>query len=140
GASLLAAPGHQVYVDIGSGDREHPLQAQYPYTHVLNRFYVFKDSLASTSALNLDDPTQMNDFTYSTSDPGPNNATTGTSCGTPGVLPMSTTKGWSLNVNQNGPGEQAVTASVIAAGMVDFRTDRPIPKTLGTGATTRGAA
>ena len=81
--SLLAAPGNQVYVAIGSGDREHPLQAQYPYTNVLNRFYVFKDSLASTSALWLDDPTQTNDFTYSTSDPGPNNATTGTSCGTP---------------------------------------------------------
>ena len=138
--SLLAAPGNQVYVAIGSGDREHPLQAQYPYTNVLNRFYVFKDSLASTSALWLDDPTQMNDFTYSTSDPGPNNATTGTSCGTPGVLPMSTTKGWFMNLNQNGPGEQTVTSSVIAAGMVAFSTNRPIPQTLGTCATTLGAA
>ncbi len=138
--SLLAAPGNQVYVAIGSGDREHPLQAQYPYTNVLNRFYVFKDSLASTSALNLDDPTQMNDFTYSTSDPGPNNATTGTSCGTPGVLPMSTTKGWFMNLNQNGQGEQTVTSSVIAAGMVAFSTNRPIPQIVGTCATTLGAA
>src|SRR4029077_15474080 len=48
--ALLAAPGGQVYVALGSGDREHPLQAQYPYTNVLNRFYVFKDSLSSTAA------------------------------------------------------------------------------------------
>ena len=82
----------------------------------------------------------MNDFTYSTSDPGPNNATTGTSCGTPGVLPMSTTKGWFMNLNQNGQGEQTVTSSVIAAGMVAFSTNRPIPQTLGTCATTLGAA
>src|SRR5207253_1284472 len=86
---LDAQTGTQLYVAIGSGDREHPLQAQYPYSQVCdashtncNRFYVFKDSLASTSALWLDDPTQMNDFTASTS------------CSTPGALPMSPTKGW----------------------------------------------
>ena len=133
--SLLAAPGNQVYVAIGSGDREHPLQAQYPYSQVCdashtncNRFYVFKDSLASTSALWLDDPTQMNDFTASTS------------CSTPGALPMSPTKGWFMNLNQNGQGEQTVTSSVIAAGMVAFSTNRPIPQNVGSCATTLGAA
>src|SRR5439155_11728922 len=126
--SLRAAPANQVYLAIGSGDREHPLQAQYPYTNVLNRFYVFKDSLASTSALWLEDPTQMNDFTASTS------------CSTPGVLPMSPTKGWFMNLNQNGQGEQTVTSSVIAAGMVAFSTNRPIPQNVGSCATTLGAA
>jgi len=133
--SLLAAPGNQVYVAIGSGDREHPLQAQYPYSQVCdashtncNRFYVFKDSLASTSALWLDDPTQMNDFTASTS------------CSTLGALPMSPTKGWFMNLNQNGQGEQTVTSSVIAAGMVAFSTNRPIPQNVGSCATTLGAA
>ena len=139
--ALLAAPGNQVYVAIGSGDREHPLQAQYPYTAVLNRFYVFKDNLASTTgALNLDDTTQMDDFTYGGGDPGPSGATNGTTCGTPGVLPASTMRGWFMNLNQNGQGEQTVTSAVIAAGMVAFNTNRPVPKNQGSCATMLGAA
>jgi type IV pilus assembly protein PilY1 len=138
--ALLAAPGNQVYIALGSGDREHPLQAQYPFSLVLNRFYVFKDNLSSTGALNLDDTTRMDDFTYSSGDAGPNNATNGTSCGTPGVLPTSTTSGWFMNLNQNGQGEQTVTSAIIAAGMVAFSTNRPIPKTQGTCATVLGAA
>jgi type IV pilus assembly protein PilY1 len=138
--ALLAAPGGQVYVALGSGDREHPLQGQYPYMNVLNRFYVFKDNLASTGALNLDDTTKMDDFTYSSADPGPNNATTGTSCSTAGVLPTSTMSGWFMNLNQNGQGEQTVTSAIIAAGMVAFSTNRPIPQTQGSCATVLGAA
>jgi type IV pilus assembly protein PilY1 len=139
--ALLAAPGGQVYVALGSGDREHPLQAQYPYTTVLNRFYVFKDNLApTTGALNLDDTTQMDDFTYSSGDQGPNGATNGTACGTPGVLPASPMRGWFMNLNQNGQGEQTVTSAIIAAGMVAFNTNRPVPKTQGTCATMLGAA
>jgi type IV pilus assembly protein PilY1 len=138
--ALLAAPGGQVYVALGSGDREHPLQAQYPYMNVLNRFYVFKDNLSSTGALNLDDTTRMDDFTYSSGDPGPSNATNGTSCSTPGVLPTSTMSGWFMNLNQNGQGEQTVTSAIIAAGMAAFSTNRPIPKTQGSCATMLGAA
>jgi type IV pilus assembly protein PilY1 len=138
--ALLTAPGGQVYVALGSGDREHPLQAQYPYMNVLNRFYVFKDNLSSTSALNLDDTTKMDDFTYSSADPGPNNATSGTSCSTSGVVPTSTMSGWFMNLNQNGQGEQTVTSAIIAAGMVAFSTNRPIPQTQGSCATMLGAA
>ena len=138
--ALLAAPGNQVYVALGSGDREHPLQSQYPYTTVVNRLYVFKDSLAPTSALNLDDTTQMLDFTYSPSDPGPGSITNGTSCSTTGVLPTSTSRGWFMNLTQNGQGEQTVTSAIIAAGMVAFSTNRPIPQTAGTCATMLGAA
>ena len=138
--ALLAAPGGQVYVALGSGDREHPLQAQYPYMNVLNRFYVFKDNLSSTSALNLDDTTKLDDFTYSSGDPGPNNATNGTSCSTSGVVPSSALSGWFMNLNQNGQGEQTVTSAIIAAGMVAFSTNRPIPKTQGSCATMLGAA
>jgi type IV pilus assembly protein PilY1 len=138
--ALLAAPGNQVYVAIGSGDREHPLQAQYPYAFVLNRFYVFKDNLSSTAALNLDDTMRMQDFTYSSSDPGLNGATNGTACGTPGILPASTGAGWFMNLNQNGQGEQTVTSAIIAAGMAAFSTNRPIPQAQGTCATTLGAA
>jgi type IV pilus assembly protein PilY1 len=138
--ALLAAPGNLVYVALGSGDREHPLQSQYPYTTVVNRLYVFKDNLASTSALNLDDTTKMMDFTYSPSDPGPGSLTNGTSCSTTGVLPSSASKGWFMNLTQNGQGEQTVTSAIIAAGMVAFSTNRPIPQTAGTCATMLGAA
>jgi type IV pilus assembly protein PilY1 len=138
--ALLAAPGNQVYVALGSGDREHPLQGEYAYTNVVNRFYVFKDNLASTSALNLDNTTKMNDFTASPSDPGPGGLTNGTSCGTVGVLPTSTMSGWFVNLSQNGQGEQTVTSAIIAAGMVAFSTNRPVPQTTGTCSTLLGAA
>lgn len=147
--ALLAAPGNQVYVALGSGDREHPLQAEYPYYNVLNRFYVFKDQLSSapcssqSCALNLDGAT-MQDFTV----PGSNGQGGGTTCSTPGVLPTTTAyNGWFINLNQNGTqnqyggtGEQTVTSALIAAGMVAFSTNRPIPQSTGTCASTLGAA
>jgi type IV pilus assembly protein PilY1 len=126
--ALLAAPGGQVYLALGSGDREHPLQSQYTYSAVLNRFYVYRDSLASTTATNLDDATFMDDFT------------TATTCSTPGVLPASSTKGWFMDLNQYGQGEQTVTSAVIAAGMVAFSTNRPIPPSQGTCSTQLGEA
>jgi type IV pilus assembly protein PilY1 len=139
--ALLAAPGNQVYVAVGSGDREHPLYNEYPITsNVLNRFYVFKNSLASTSALNLDDTTKMFNFTYGAGDPGPGNLTSGTSCSTVGVLPTSSMSGWFIDLNQNGQGEQTVTSAIIAAGMVAFSTNRPIAPALGTCSTNLGAA
>jgi len=138
--ALLAAPANQVYVAVGSGDREHPLQSEYPYSAVVNRFYVYRDSLASTSATNLDDTTKMFDFTYSAADPGPSNATNGTTCSTVGVLPTSNMSGWFMNLSVNGLGEQTVTSAIIAAGMVAFSTNRPVPQAQGTCATTLGAA
>jgi type IV pilus assembly protein PilY1 len=138
--ALLAAPGNQVYVALGSGDREHPLQAEYPYSNVLNRFYVFKDNLSSTSALNLDGAS-MEDFTFDAGDPGPGGNTSGTSCSTAGVLPTTTAyNGWFIDLNANGQGEQVVTSALIAAGMVAFSTNRPIPQATGTCASTLGAA
>ncbi|TLY89125.1 MAG: hypothetical protein E6K44_10390, partial [Gammaproteobacteria bacterium] len=126
--ALLAAPGNQVYVALGSGDREHPLQSEYPYSAVVNRFYVYRDSLASTSATSLDDTTRMYDFTN------------GTACSTVGVLPTSSMSGWFMNLSANGLGEQTVTSAIIAAGMAAFSTNRPVPQAQGTCATTLGAA
>ena len=143
--ALLQAPGNQVYVAIGSGDREHPLQSEYTYG-ILNRFYVFKDSLANCavgtpcSALNLDDTTKMDDFTFDGLDPGPNNSTNGTTCGTQGVLPTSLMSGWFIDLNANGTGEQTVTSAVIIAGMVAFSTNRPVPAAAGSCSTNLGAA
>jgi type IV pilus assembly protein PilY1 len=138
--ALLAAPGNQVYVAIGSGDREHPLQSQYPYTQVLNRFYVLKDNLASTSSISLDDTTKMLDLTYDAADPSSTGITTGTSCSTTGILPNSSMNGWFVDLNMNGQGEQTVTSAIIAAGMVAFSTNRPIPQAQGTCSTALGAA
>lgn len=147
--ALLQAPGNQVYLALGSGDREHPLQSEYTYG-ILNRFYVFKDSLANCapgttpgsgcSALNLDDTSKMDDFSFDGLDPGPNNSTNGTTCGTAGVLPMSPMSGWFIDLNANGAGEQTVTSAVIIAGLVAFSTNRPIPPVQGTCSSNLGAA
>jgi type IV pilus assembly protein PilY1 len=126
--AVLPAPGGQVYVAVGSGDREHPLQSQYPYGAVTNRFYVYRDDLAATAANNLDDTTLMSDFTATTV------------CSTAGILPRSSQKGWFMNLTQYGVGEQTVTSALIAAGMVAFSTNRPIPAAAGSCTTTLGEA
>ena len=109
--------GGKAYLAIGSGDREHPLQTQYPFTDVVNRFYVYKDDLAVTAvdaaAIDLDGATMTN-------------LTANTSCDDPPLLPNSTGRGWYMKLNQYGPGEQTVTSALIAGGMVNFSTNRPI--------------
>jgi type IV pilus assembly protein PilY1 len=135
-APALATVSGHVYVALGSGDREHPLQSQYPYNAVVNRFYVYVDDLATTNATNLDDTTVMDDFTLGAS----GQLGTTTSCSTQGVLPTSSMKGWFINLNQYGQGEQTVTSPIIAQGAVAFSTNRPIPATQGTCSTSLGQA
>lgn len=126
--ALLLAPNKQVYLAVGTGDREHPLQSQYPYASVVNRFYVYRDNLATTDLTNLDDVTLMNSLS---SDP---------SCTAANILPGSAKKGYFIDLNQYGTGEQTVTSAVIAAGLVAFSTNRPIPAAAGTCSTTLGEA
>jgi type IV pilus assembly protein PilY1 len=126
--ALLPAPGNKVYVAVGSGDREHPLQSQYPYSNVTNRFYVYLDDLNASVANDLDNTSTMTDFTA------------GTACITAGILPSSTLKGWFINLNQSGMGEQTVTSAIIASGMITFSTNRPVPAAAGTCSTTLGEA
>jgi type IV pilus assembly protein PilY1 len=102
------------------------LQSEYPYGGVVNRFYVYLDNLASTSATNLDG-SLMYDYTTL---PGGSVGTT-TSCSTQGVLPGSSMKGWFMNLQQYGTGEQTVSTALIAAGAVAFSTNRPIPSVAG---------
>jgi type IV pilus assembly protein PilY1 len=126
--ALLLNSG-KVYVALGSGDREHPLISHYPYTSVVNRFYVYLDDLAAaTGTTNLDDTTVMIDNTVATT------------CSSPALMPASIQKGWFMSLNQNGQGEQTVTSAVIAGGLVTFSTNRPIPAAAGTCATTLGEA
>jgi type IV pilus assembly protein PilY1 len=118
--SLLGV-GTNMYVALGSGNRERPLQANYPYqSNVKDRFYVFLDDLTITAssttatAVNLDAEPVMN-------------VTTSTTCDGDGVAPGSTWKGWYMDLP--GRGEQVVTSALIAAGMVAFNTNRPVPPT-----------
>jgi Tfp pilus tip-associated adhesin PilY1 len=128
----------KVYVALGSGDREHPLSSNYPYTTpVVNRFYVYKDDLSLTvTATNLDDTTVMMD---KTTDAGCNDANA--------LLPTSAKKGWFMNLTGGTQppaaalaGEQTVTSAVIAGGMVTFSTNRPIPSSAGSCSTVLGEA
>jgi type IV pilus assembly protein PilY1 len=119
------------YVALGSGDREHPLLNEYPYTTpVVNRFYVLLDDLTTTSraAINLDD-TNTSD-SYYMGDYTNNNCTTKAACALLQVVPKSnpTTPlqvGWFVSLT--GTGEQTVTSSLVIAGDVAFSTNRPLP-------------
>ena len=133
GRKFLHAPsllpiGGKVFVALGSGDREKPLETQYPYANpVTNRFYVYLDDLAmSATTTNLDDTTTQDDFTLATS------------CSTDGIVPNSTKKGWFMDLTRRG--EQTVTSAVIAGGAVAFSTNRALPSTAGSCVTALGEA
>ena len=121
GRKFLFAPAvlpynNQVYLAIGSGDREHPLITNYPYTTpVKNRFYVYLDNpnSGSTTPVNLDGASMLNN----TTDPG---------CGNNQVLPNGTYAGWYMDLTANGTGEQTVTSALITGGLVTFSTNRPV--------------
>jgi type IV pilus assembly protein PilY1 len=118
-----------VYVSVGSGDREHPLERNYPFkTPVVNRFYVYVDALASTTANDLDNLGKMSDFTATPY------------CNGAKILPGAAQKGYFLSLNQNGTGEQVVTSAAIAGGLVTFSTNRPVPSAAGTCSTALGEA
>jgi type IV pilus assembly protein PilY1 len=131
-ATLASFGGQAAFVAIGSGDREHPLASEYPYTApVHNRFYVFVDDLTTTSraAVNLDNTDSttnlyMADLTGET-------CTTVAACQTSQALTFNTniTKlqaGWYVNL-QAGTGEQVVNGVVIAGGQALFSTNYPTP-------------
>ena len=132
-APSVLPSANKVYVALGSGDRERPLQSNYPYTTpVTNRFYVYLDDLTASpaskaSAVNLDDLGAMANFSAATS------------CIDTGVLPTSSKKGWFMDL-ASGTGEQTVTAAAIVGGMVAFSTNRPVPPVDGTCSSTLGEA
>ena len=133
GRKFLFAPAllyadDKVYVALGSGDREHPLETHYPFTDVVNRFYVYRDDLAADITALSTDLDAMADYTASDS------------CTTAPVLPNSELRGWFMDLNQYGQGEQAVTTALIAGGMVTFSTNRPVPAVAGTCSTALGQA
>jgi type IV pilus assembly protein PilY1 len=136
-APALLYNSGKVYVAVGSGDREHPLISNYPYTTpVVNRFYVYRDDLSTAAATNLDDTAVMFD------------KTTDAGCSDPdAVFPTSLKKGWFMNLTGGTtppaaalPGEQVVTSAVIGGGLVTFSTNRPIPSSASSCSTILGEA
>lgn len=97
-----------VYVALGSGNRERPLEGNYPYLNdVDDRFYVFVDFPAvSTDTVDLDGSALLNVT------PG-----SGTACDARG------SRGWYTSLL--GRGEQVVNPAAIAGGKVFFNTYRP---------------
>jgi Tfp pilus assembly protein, tip-associated adhesin PilY1 len=136
---LLPSNG-KVYMAFASGDREHPLITNYPYTDddptvsdpnkphptgVVNRLYIYLDDMVTTG-FDLDGATVSN-------------FSAPTTCDTPGIgMTGNTNKGWFMDFPSRG--EQAVTSAVIAAGMVTVSTNRPIPAVSGTCSTSLGEA
>ncbi|MGE3349744.1 MAG: pilus assembly protein [Ramlibacter sp.] len=116
--ALLNVPG-KMYVALGTGDREHPLNTHYPYsTPVTNRFYVFLDDLSvlptsTTPAVAMDSDGAVKDYT------------TAPACAEAGVTPGSGLKGWRMDLT--GRGEQSITSALIAGGLVTFNTNRATP-------------
>ncbi len=126
--ALVQATSSVVYLAIGTGDREHPLMSNYPFgtegdadSAILNRFYVFKDVLTevdSSTQLDLDKVDGENGMADYTTDAG---------CSNKPITPTSSFKGWFIDLNAQGQGEQVVTSAVIAAGFVFFSSNRPTP-------------
>jgi Tfp pilus tip-associated adhesin PilY1 len=123
GKKFLFAPavfwnGSNVYIGIGSGDREHPLKGQKA-NGIQNRFYVFRDDITvaadKVTAINLDTDPSIKDYSYDS----PNGAPT---CDTAKVLPSGSLNGWYINLS---PGEQVVTSALIFGGAVTFSTNLP---------------
>jgi len=101
--------GNQVFLAMGSGDRERPLLQNYPYsTPVQNRFYMFIDSFPASGTVDLDGST-MSNFTSSTG------------CDT---KLDGAKNGWFMDLPDRG--EQTVTSSVIFGGTVFFSTNHAV--------------
>lgn len=129
-APALLAATDNVYVAIGSGDREHPLASHYPFNGVTNRFYVYKDSLGAGPNAEAVDLDALEDYSAGSTN----------TCANAPVYPSGALRGWFMDLNANGKGEQVVTSALIAGGMVTFSTNRPIPPAAGTCSTTLGEA
>ncbi len=123
------ATSANVFLALGSGDRERPLIGNYPYTTpVTNRFYMFIDKFPGSGVIDLDGTT-MKDFSATSSTPA-------TGCD----AELAANKdGWFFDLNA-GTGEQTVTSAVIFGGTVFFSTNRPVATKAGQCAANLGEA
>jgi Tfp pilus tip-associated adhesin PilY1 len=118
-APAVLAYKNQVYLALGSGDREHPTAASYPFTMpVTNRFYVYLDDPLRTTVTDLDGANMYNHSDASVD-----------ICNYEQVLPGGAKYGWYMDLGQFGKGEQTVTSALINLGRVTFSTNRPFGST-----------
>ena len=113
---VAGAVGANVFVTLGSGDRERPLKLNYPYDQqVANRFYAFIDrpymqagevDLQARQTINLDGDTLVN-------------AAQGLGSG----AVITDYDGWYIDLLDRG--EQVVNQSAIGGGFVFFNTFQP---------------
>ncbi|MFO7550783.1 MAG: PilC/PilY family type IV pilus protein [Haliea sp.] len=106
----------RVFVALGTGDRERPLEANYPYANeVQNRFYAFVDRPAApipeggVVPVDLDGNTMLEVSTPPETLPEAN--------------PLLGTDGWYMDLG--GRGEQVVNQAAIAGGRVFFNSYQP---------------
>jgi type IV pilus assembly protein PilY1 len=121
-----ALPGKdRVFLALGSGDRERPLQTNYPFVEdVRNRFYMFVDTFSTSGTpVDLDGNTMAN-------------FTTNTTCS---ATLGSSLSGWYMDLN-TGRGEQTVTSAAIFGGLIYFSTNRPVQPAAGQCAANLGEA
>lgn len=106
--------GSAVYLTLGTGNRERPLDQNYPYVDdVQDRFYMLMDEPAAPFELvDLDGLTPVAS--------GASGQTV--SCDSPNVEPGSEYKGWYYDFAFRG--EQTVTHSLIHLGTVSFSTSQ----------------
>jgi type IV pilus assembly protein PilY1 len=103
-----------VYVALGSGNRERPLEINYPYAEdVDDRFYAFIDFPYDSSVTPIDlNGSDLVDVTYDPASPPP-----AEECNPQG------NRGWYTRLT--GQGEQVVNPAAIAGGKVFFNSYQP---------------
>lgn len=106
--------GSAVYLTLGTGNRERPLDSNYPYSeNVQDRFYMLMDEPAKDYGLvDLD---SLRPIASGSTDQT-------VSCDSPNVEPGSGERGWYYDFAFRG--EQAVTHSLIHLGVVSFSTSQ----------------
>ncbi|MGL4564374.1 MAG: PilC/PilY family type IV pilus protein, partial [Halioglobus sp.] len=123
-APTAAALKGIVAVALGSGDRERPLERNYPYSeNVQNRFYTFFDEPAKTFVENPSGTLAVNETTTVDLD---GDTMLAVEAPSEGEEPQSFSKeldGWYMDLADRG--EQVANPAAIGAGKVFFNTFQP---------------
>lgn len=107
----------QVYVAFGSGDRERPLETDYPYVNdVRNHIYAYRDNLTDLAPALCDLDGNTCTYDYSS----------GATCESPKIS-EGDVRAWRVRMAYRG--EQTVTQALIVSGLVTLNTTRPVTET-----------
>jgi type IV pilus assembly protein PilY1 len=120
-APVAAAFQGTVFVTIGSGDRERPLEANYPYaSNVQNRFYALIDKPYQTFVAIPSGPLAANEVTTIDMD---GNTMLPVVANANSDVVLSNYNGWYMDLPDRG--EQVANPAAIAGGKVFFNTFQP---------------